>query len=286
MLHWLPENVSTFGQGVDNLFHAIYWLTLIVFILVMGTLIVFLIKYRYQEGKKAHYIEGSTTLEIVWTAATTVIVFVLAMFSYPQWNNIKSPTQFPENPDVVVQVSGKQFNWDMTYPGPDNEFGTDDDLELENDLHVPMNAVVHIRLTSVDVIHSFFVPQLRLKQDALPNRFFNVWFQTVLDDKPIQEFERLKAKGYFEVTLTPTDANTPPISGTIVNETDDTLELEVGDETQTVSKADVKQLTPKIWRYEIPCAELCGFGHSAMIGYLKVHTQESYDAWVQERWPQ
>jgi len=221
MLQWLPENVSTFGQSVDNLFHAIYWLTLIVFILVMGTLIVFLIKYRHQEGKKADYIEGSTTLEIAWTAATTVIVFVLAMFSYPQWNNIKSPTQFPENPDVVVQVSGKQFNWDMTYPGPDNEFGTDDDLELENELHVPMNAVVHIRLTAEDVIHSFFVPQLRLKQDALPNRFINVWFEAT-----------------------------------------------------------------KAGRYEIPCAELCGFGHSGMLGYLNVHEQADYDAWVQERWPQ
>ena len=194
MLRWLPDNISTYGQGVDNLFSAIYYLTLVVFILVIGTLIVFLIKYRHQEGKKATYIEGSTTLEIVWTTATTVIVFVLAMFSYPQWNNIKSPAQFPENPDVVVQVSGKQFNWD---------------------------AVVHIRLTSQDVIHSFFVPQLRLKQDALPNRFINVWFE----------------------------AN-------------------------------------KAGRYEIPCAELCGFGHSEMRGYLNVHEQTDYDTWVQERWPQ
>ena len=218
---WLPENVSTFGKGVDNLFQGIYWLTLVVFILVIGTLIVFLIKYRYQEGKRAHYIEGSTTLEIIWTAVTTVIVFVLAMFSYPQWNNIKSPTQFPDNLDVVVQVSGKQFNWDMTYPGPDNELGTDDDLELENELHVPVNAVVHIRLTSEDVIHSFFVPQLRVKQDALPNRFINVWFEAT-----------------------------------------------------------------KAGRYEIPCAELCGFGHSGMLGYLNVHAKTDYDAWVRERWPQ
>ena len=220
MLQWLPENISTFGQGVDNIFHIIYYITLVVFILVMGTLIVFLIKYRYQAGQKATYIEGSTTLEIVWTAATTVIVFGLAMLSYPQWNQIKSPNEFPANPDVLVQVSGKQFNWDMTYPGPDNELGTDDDLELENELHVPVNAVVHIRLTAEDVIHSFFVPQLRLKQDALPNRFINVWFEAT-----------------------------------------------------------------KTGRYEIPCAELCGFGHSGMLGYLNVHSQADYDAWVKERWP-
>ena len=221
MLQWLPENVSTFGQGVDNLFTLIYWITVVVFIAVTATLITFLIKYRHREGHRAEYIEGNTTLEIVWTAVTTVIVFVLAMLSLPQWNKIKSPTDFPENPDVVVQVSGKQFNWDMTYPGPDNELGTDDDLELENELHVPVNAVVHIRLTAEDVIHSFFVPNLRLKQDALPNRFIDVWFEAT-----------------------------------------------------------------KTGRYEIPCAELCGFQHSGMLGYLNVHTQESYDAWVQERWPQ
>ena len=217
---WLPENVSTFGKGVDNLFVAIYWITSIAFLGVMITLIVFLIKYRYQEGRSAGYIHGNTTLEYVWTIATAVIVFGLAMFSLPQWNKIKFPSQFPGDPGAVVQVNGKQFNWDMTYPGPDGEWETDDDLQLENQLHVPVNEVVHIRLTSDDVIHSFFVPQLRLKQDALPGRFINVWFEAT---KP----------------------------GT----------------------------------YEIPCAELCGFGHSGMLGYLTVHTAEDYEAWKSERWP-
>lgn len=216
---WLPENVSTFGEGVDFLFVLIYWITSIVFLAVMAVLIFFIIKYRFQEGRKAEYIEGSTTLEIAWTAATTVIVFGLAMLSLPQWNKIKLPSQFPGDPGAVVQVSGKQFNWDMTYPGPDGEWGTEDDLQLENQLHVPVNEVVHIRLTADDVIHSFFVPQLRLKQDALPGRFINMWFEAT---KP----------------------------GT----------------------------------YEIPCAELCGFGHSGMLGYLTVHTKEDYAAWVNERW--
>ncbi len=219
MLRWLPENVSTFGQGVDNLFSLIYWITLVVFVAVIATMIVFLVKYRYQAGRKAEYIEGSSTLEIVWTAATTVIVFVLALLSFPQWSKIKFPSEFPTNPDVVVQVKGKQFNWYMLYPGPDGEFGSEDDVELENQLHVPVNKVVHIRLTSEDVIHSFFVPQLRLKQDALPQRFINVWFEAT---KP----------------------------GT----------------------------------YEIPCAELCGFGHSGMLGYLTVHTDEDYANWVNQRW--
>ena len=220
MLQWLPENISTFGQGIDDLFTLIYWITAVVFVLVMATLIVFLIKYRHREGHRAEYIEGSTKLEITWTAVTTVIVFGLAMLSFPQWNNLKSP---PENPDYVVHVRGEQFNWYMIYPGPDDEFGTADDLELENELHVPIDKVVHILLTSKDVIHSFFIPNLRLKQDALPNR--------------------------------------PPID-------------------------NIKFKATKTGRYEIPCAELCGFGHSGMRGYLNVKTQEEYDAWVQEQWPE
>jgi cytochrome c oxidase subunit II len=166
--------------------------------------------------------EGSTTLEIVWTAATAAIVFGLAMLSLPQWNKVKSPSQFPTNPDAVVQVTAKQFNWDMTYPGPDGEFGTDDDVTMENMLHAPVNKVVAVRLTSADVIHSFYLPNFRVKQDALPGRFINLWFQA-------------------------TKANT--------------------DEHPF---------------YEIPCAELCGFGHSGMLGFLKIHSQADYDAWVTE----
>jgi cytochrome c oxidase subunit 2 len=218
---WLPENISTYAQGVDSLFTLIYWITLVAFILVIGTLIVFLIKYRHREGHRAEYIEGSTKLEIIWTAATTVIVFGLAMLSFPQWNNLKSPAK---NPDYVVQVRGEQFNWYMIYPGPDKELGTEDDLEFENELRVPVAKVVQILLTSKDVIHSFFIPNLRVKQDAVPGR------------------------------------------------TIDYIKFSVQKE--------------KVGRYEIPCAELCGFGHSGMLGYLIVQTQEEYDAWVKEQWPE
>ncbi len=217
---WLPENVSTYGEEVDKLFVLIYWITSIVFIAVMAVLISFLIKYRFKDGRKADYIEGSTTLEITWTAATTVIVFGLAMLSLPQWNKLKVPSQFPSGPDdVLVQVSAKQFNWDMTYPGADGKLGTADDLTLENQLHVPVNKVVHIKLTSEDVIHSFFLPHMRVKQDALPGRTIDVWFDAT-----------------------------------------------------------------KVGKYEIPCAELCGFGHSGMLGYLNVHTDDAYAKWVEEAW--
>lgn len=297
MLRWLPINISSFGEGVDNLFTLIYWITFVVFVLVMATLVFFLINYRHREGVRATYIEGSTKLEIIWTAATTIIVFGLAMLSFPQWNNIKSPSEFPQNPDLVVQVRAKQFNWKMIHPGNDGEFNTEsgrdnelgtvddpgDDLKKLDQLHVPVHKTVHVRLISEDVIHSFFVPQLRLKQDALPNRFFDVWFDTnKIDVNPIKNIENIRSKGCYTGTLTFSDANTPAVTGNIVFETDDELIVSVDGELNTIKKADVEQLDVTVWRYEIPCAELCGFGHSTMVGHLYVHTQESYDAWVAE----
>ena len=66
--------------------------------------------------------------------------------------------------DVFFKVTAKQFNWEITYPGPDGKLGTPDDVTVENDFHVPVNKVVRFELTSKDVIHSFFVPWIRLRQ--------------------------------------------------------------------------------------------------------------------------
>src|SRR5262245_53145783 len=217
MLPWLPENVSTFGGAIDSLFYLIFWITTIVFLLVQGALIVFVIQYRYRPSRRATYTHGNNTLELAWTIAPSIILVVLALLSRRTWDLVKE-TLPPSNYRVTVEA--KQFNWDFTYPGPDGKFGTPDDLTLENDLNVPVNQVIRVKLKSRDVIHSFFVPQLRLKQDTLPGREIEAWFEAT-----------------------------------------------------------------KPGRYEIPCAELCGFGHSGMKGWLTVHSPEDYNRWVQERWP-
>ena len=89
-------------------------------------------------------------------------------------------------PRVEVQVKAKQFNWEFTYAGPDGKFGTADDITSENELHVPINQVVRLTLTSADVIHSFFAPNLRLKQDVVPGRTIPAWFEaTTIGSYPI-----------------------------------------------------------------------------------------------------
>jgi len=215
MLSWLPPNVSSFGGQIDNLFYAIYYLTTAVFFAVQITLLVFIFRYRDRPGRTATYTHGNTTLEIVWTAVPAMILAVLALVSRSTWAEIKE-TQPPS--DFQIELYGKQFNWEIVYPGPDGKLGTEDDVHMDNDFHVPVNKVVRVQLKSKDVIHSFFVPQFRLKQDAVPGRSIPVWFKATVAGK-----------------------------------------------------------------YEVPCAELCGFGHSGMRGWVYVDTPDKYEAWAREK---
>ena len=217
MMSWLPEDVSTFGGEIDSLFYLIYYITGAVFILVTVLMILFLILYRHREGRRATYSHGNTALEITWTVVPAVILLVLSFMSVSSWGKIKAHA--PPS-DFEVQVTAKQFNWEIVYPGPDGKFGTADDFQIDNDIHVPVNKVVHVHLLAKDVIHSFFLPNLRLKQDAVPGRNILVWFEAT-----------------------------------------------------------------KPGKYELPCAELCGFGHSGMRGWLYVDSPEEYEKWVKEHWP-
>jgi len=214
MLSWLPENVSTFGGQIDYLFYVIYYITGAVFILVTVLMVLFLIMYRQKEGRRAVYSHGNTALEVTWTVVPAIILVVLSFMSVSTWGEIKI---YAPPAEVEVKLTGKQFNWEVLYPGPDAQLGTSDDFTIENELHVPVNKVVHVRLTSKDVIHSFFVPSFRLKQDAVPGREIVVWFEAT-----------------------------------------------------------------KAGKYELPCAELCGFGHSGMIGWVFVHAPEDYEKFLKD----
>lgn len=211
---WLPENVSTYGQDIDWLFRLIYYITGATFILVAGAMVAFLWMYRDRPGRQARYTHGSTPLEITWTVVPAVILVILTVLSLPAWSRIKM--QVPPT-DFDVHVTAKQFNWQVIYPGADGKFGTADDKLFLDEMHVPVNKVIRVHLRSQDVIHSFFVPQFRMKQDAVPGREIVQWFEAT-----------------------------------------------------------------KPGKYELPCAELCGFGHSGMKGWIYVHTPGEYAKWAAE----
>lgn len=179
-MHWLswmlPPGVSTFAPKIDFIYYVILTITGVAFFLVEGALVVFLVKYRARPGRRAAYIHGSTRAEITWTSVTAVTVVVLGVMSVPVWNLVKGRNSVPADA-YPLAIQAQQFEWHVTYPGKDGQLGTADDFELRNQLHVVVNRPTVVMLTSIDVIHSFFVPAWRLKQDAVPGLHIRVWFQ-------------------------------------------------------------------------------------------------------------
>lgn len=174
----LPANFSAQGGGIDELYYIILVVTGIAFVLVEAGILWFLYRYRDSGGREATYTHGSVRTEIVWTAVTAVTVVWLGIHSGQIWEELKGAEAYPETPETVkLDVTARQFEWMITYPGQDGELGTDDDFTDRNRLHLPLGRPVVVRLRSEDVIHSFFIPKLRVKQDVVPGMVNRVWFE-------------------------------------------------------------------------------------------------------------
>ncbi|MCE9591812.1 MAG: cytochrome c oxidase subunit II [Planctomycetes bacterium] len=202
--YWLPENVFPPAMVVDKIFYGILYLTLVVNILVFIFMAIFLVKFRHREGRHARFIHGNNRLETVWTIVPAVILAMTAVLSESSWSNIKSPSaSMATDPSVMhIEVIGRQFAWYFHYPGKDGKLGvrnptkvnplssipeelvgldrndpdSADDL-LTTRLVVPVKQKVYANVTSVDVIHSFFLPNFRIKQDAMPGLRARVWLE-------------------------------------------------------------------------------------------------------------
>ncbi|HXG15675.1 MAG TPA: cupredoxin domain-containing protein [Calidithermus sp.] len=220
-MRWLPESVSTYGADIDAILRTIWNVTVVWFFLTFAVLAAFLVLYRRRPGRRASYVSGESLRQAAWILVPVAVVLVLDVWidlrGAPVWARVK--LHQPAT-DLTLQVQARQFNWEVVYPGPDGVFGTADDRRFLDEIHVPVGTPVRLVLRSQDVIHSFFSPHLRLKQDVVPGRTLSVWFEA-----------------------------TRP--GT----------------------------------YELPCAELCGFGHTCMKGWLHVHPPEAFRQWVAQQWP-
>ncbi|HEX9393801.1 MAG TPA: cytochrome c oxidase subunit II [Gemmatimonadales bacterium] len=179
MSWWLPLKASTFAGEIDGLFTAVLIITGIAFVVVEIGLVWFSLKYRNRPGRTAYYTHGNNTAEIIWTAIPAVTVVALGLVSNHYWKQIKGRDSVPAD-SYPIAVHAKQFEWQYTYPGPDGKLGTADDYTIRNQLHVPLNRNVVVILTSEDVIHSFFVPVFRLKQDAVPGLTIRAWFNATV----------------------------------------------------------------------------------------------------------
>jgi len=287
---WRPDGVSTHSKGVDDLFDIILGITAFFFVLTEAILVAFMWLYAgkgdisHPVSEKADFpgimkpisniLQNQHRVEMAWTFVPAVILLYIAFAQVSTWANIKYEArrhlqeETKAGPATQIGVSARQFEWRMRYPSTErfkkwlemekdankeslkktkadyDSFGKipqASDVHVVNELHVWKGYTVTVHLTTRDVIHSFNLPNFRVKQDALPGKMIPVWF-------------------------TPTKANCKANA-------DKTRWLYAVDPESGEKSKDLE--------YDIPCAELCGWGHYRMIGRVFVHKdQADFAAWL------
>ncbi len=192
---WFPPSITDVGHEIDAQFTRTFIITGIVFVAAQFGLALTVFRFR-DRGQKAVYFEGNNTMEIVWTLATLVLFVGLGLYARNAWAEVHFMGAAPGA--IPIEVTGQQFAWNFRYAGPDNKFGatkpervsastgnavgvdpTDpagkDDI-VSPVIAVPVNHEVELILKSQDVTHSFFVRELRLKQDAVPGMEIHMHF--------------------------------------------------------------------------------------------------------------
>lgn len=191
---WLPPLASRQGIVTDQIFNAILIVTAIAFVAVHVFLGASLMRYGAHGERRAAHWHEHLGAELTWTLVPAFGLLVLAILSEVVWAHVYSA---PPRNAQWVEVTARQFQWYIRYPTPDGRFGRSDpslrspgnplgldprdpltkqNVVTTNDLRLVVNRPVAVRITSVDVIHSFFLPNFRVKQDAVPGRTVTIWF--------------------------------------------------------------------------------------------------------------
>jgi cytochrome c oxidase subunit II len=160
---WFPSQASTVASSVDWLYDFILWVSIISFVGIMIAMVWFVIKYH---GSRAGAPKDSTDhnllLETLWTGIPSLICVAIFYFGITGYINMRTPP--PEG--YEIRVTGRKWSWQFTYPNG----------HIDAELHVPKNKNVHLLMESEDVLHSFYIPAFRLKQDVVPGRYSDLWF--------------------------------------------------------------------------------------------------------------
>jgi cytochrome c oxidase subunit 2 len=237
---YLPPVASAHGEGIDVM--LVYLLVATGLLVVFGHAILGYFILRFSRAEQLSPNLPGHKAQRFWSVAPALLMTILAeggvlVLGIPVFGQLY--TEEPPADAVVIEVTAEQFTWNVRYPGADGAFGRTDpalvstenplgidpsDAASEDDIHelalmyVPVNRPVHIRLRAKDVLHSFYLPYHRIKQDAVPGMTIELWFV------PTREGE-----------------------------------------------------------FDIACAELCGFGHYQMRGFLHVVSEAEFERWLKEK---
>ena len=156
--YWFPTQASSFAGEVDFLYMAIFWISLIFFVAIVGAMVYFCVKYRRKDGVIAPEPSSShnTAIEILWSVLPSIILVWIFYVGAETWFEMRIPKENAEE----IQVTAKQFGWLFTY----------EDGDQTNELHLVRDKPVRLIMQSEDVLHSFFVAAFRQKMDIVPGR--------------------------------------------------------------------------------------------------------------------
>ena len=212
--NWMPINASQHGPMLDEMNALVHWLMLVLFVGWALYFVYVLFRFRSSANPRASY-EGakSHVSQYVEIGVAVVEVVILVFFAIPAWAMWVDPVVDPDN-TFEVRVVAEQFAWNIHYPGPDGVFGATvlemitptnpigldrsdpyavDDVTAINQLHMPRGADVTVLLSSKDVIHSFALPQMRVKQDTIPGLLIPVHFRPTLATPPESQYPACNA---------------------------------------------------------------------------------------------
>jgi cytochrome c oxidase subunit II len=161
-----PPQASTQAANLDALFVFLLLITGITTLAIFVFLIVFAVRYRHGNQEYAPHLEGSNAVELTWT----IVPFGIFIMMFVWGAVIYFQERTPPRGAMEIYVVGKQWMWKTQHPEGQREI---------NQLHVPVNRDIKLIMTSQDVIHSFFLPAFRVKQDVLPGRYTTMWFHAI-----------------------------------------------------------------------------------------------------------
>ena len=259
------KGASAHGDTLDNLFNVTLFFTGIVFVLTHIALFYLAWKYKRVKGSKGTHWAHNNTLEIVWSAIPAVVMTYLVIKGLLAWNTVMADIE-PNEEVMEIEATGYQFAWHLRYPGPDGVIGSRDytkttadnplgqiwtDPKNFDDFHpdelwLPVNHKVRVRIIARDVLHAFFLPHFRVKMDAVPG-----------------------LPTYFVFTPTKT--------------TEEYREELSKYPEYNVHKDLHDPASPLLWEdfnYELACAELCGKSHYSMRRIVRIVTEDEYNAWL------
>ena len=278
-LGWGPNTAaSQHGPEIDYLFNLTLFFCFIVFVLTHIALFWFTWKYRGRQGKVGLYWAHNETLEMVWMIIPSVVMAFLVIGGLQAWNKIM--LDFPDNegytsvalPEaekeyIEIEATGSQFLWYLRYPGRDGKIGTKyftqinssnqlgqtwtDEKNMDDfmvsELVLPVNKPVRVRITARDVLHNFYIRDMRVKMDAVPGM-----------------------PTYFIFTPTVTT---------------DSMRRRLSKEPQwqVPSKSDDAKQRWETYQYELACAELCGKGHYSMRNIVTIVEEDEYLDWMDKQ---